>query len=207
MSVLQGLREPVEDGWVSIARAGATVRYPACLQLVLAFNPCPCGNLGRPDHVCVCSVMEIQRYWRRVGGALLDRIDVRVPLAPVPGSQMCIPALPAESVEARQRVDNAVGRQRQRYAGLPFAWNSRIPAGLMDRFCPMDADCRNALGNAAETLGLSSRAFHSVLRMALTIADLEGSERITMDQVLEAVQHRRFGDGDFYWSRTGRSSK
>jgi magnesium chelatase family protein len=151
--------------------------------------------------------VEIQRYWRRVGGALLDRIDVRVPLAPVPGSQMFAPVQPGKSAEARRRVANAVDRQRLRYEGLPFSWNSRIPAGLIDRFCPMDADCRGALRNAAETLGLSSRAFHSVLRMALTIADLEGSERVKVDHVLEAVQHRRFGDGDFYWSRTGRSAK
>ena len=91
MRLLQSLREPIEDGWISIARAGSTVRYPACLQLVLAFNPCPCGNLGRANHACVCSLVEVNRYWRRVGGALLDRIDVRVPLSPVPPSEMCAP--------------------------------------------------------------------------------------------------------------------
>jgi magnesium chelatase family protein len=203
-SVLQGLREPVEDGWVSIARAGATVRYPACLQLVLAFNPCPCGNLGRPGHSCVCSLTEIQRYWRRVGGAVLDRIDIRVPLDPVPGSQMCEPSPAGECTEARQRVARAVAAQKRRFSGYACSWNSRIPPGLMDRFCPLAPPCRHALADAAERLGLSSRAFHSILRMALTIADIESSECIQVDHILEAVRHRRYGDGDYYWSRGAR---
>jgi magnesium chelatase family protein len=201
MSLLQGLREPVEDGWVSIARAGCTVRYPACFQLVLAFNPCPCGNLGRRGHVCICSVTEIHRYWRRVGGALLDRIDVRVPLAPVPAAAMCAPPEKMEDQDASERVRSAVARQKERFAGLGFNWNARIPAALIDSICELDVRGRKALLESAETMGLSSRAFHSVLRMARTIADLAGEERIRDAHLLEAVQHRRYGDGDFFWAR------
>ena len=148
-SILQSLREPIEDGWISIVRAGATVRYPASLQLVLAFNPCPCGNLGREGHVCVCSMNEIHRYWRRVGGALLDRIDLRVPLSPVSTEEMCTPACPGDSEEVRRRVRNAIERQKLRYAGLGFLDNGRIPVGLMDTFCPLDAECRDTLHRAS----------------------------------------------------------
>jgi magnesium chelatase family protein len=199
MSLLQGLREPVEDGWVSLARAGCTVRYPASIQLVLAFNPCPCGNLGRSRHVCRCSPLEISRYWRRVGGALLDRIDLRVPLEPVPAEQMCIPADPAAGDQVRARVRSAAGIQRDRYRGYPFSWNSRIPPGLIDAFCPLSSASRSALLDAGKAMSLSSRAFHSVLRMARTIADLQGSADILPRHVTEASFQRRYGDNDFYW--------
>ena len=201
MSLLQGLREPVEDGWVTIARAGATVRYPAGMQLVLAFNPCPCGNLGRPRHVCICSTTEIHRYWRRVGGALLDRIDIRVPLGPVPTAVMCQPPQPEEGPRARARVLAAVAVQRERFRGLGFSFNAGIPAAMIDAFCPLSPDCRETLLKAAETLSISSRAFHSLLRISRTIADLADSPSICPEHLKEAVQHRRYGDSDYFWAR------
>jgi magnesium chelatase family protein len=199
MSLLQGLREPIEDGWISIARAGSTVRYPALLQLVLAFNPCPCGNLGRDNRACVCTLAEVYRYWRKVGGALLDRIDIRVPLSPVAAREMCIPSRTEETREVRARVDRAVLRQKRRYAGLGFCSNSRITAGLIDRFCALDEKCRRELTKASETLNISSRAFHSILRIARTVADLDSEERINVSHLTEAIQHRRYGDEDYYW--------
>lgn len=130
MSLLQSLREPIEDGWISIARAGNSARYPAdCRPLVLAFNPCPCGNMGRDSHSCRCTEIEIQRYWRRVGGALLDRIDMRVPLSPVAPAQMCQPPQPSEASRAREEVAKAIQIQRERFKGLAFSSNSRIPPG------------------------------------------------------------------------------
>jgi len=201
MSLLQGLREPVEDGWVTIARAGASVRYPAAMQLILAFNPCPCGNLGRPRHVCICSTTEIHRYWRRVGGALLDRIDIRVPLSPVPTADMCAPPQVQKAALSRQKVAAAAALQRERYAGSGFAWNARIPSGLIDAYCPLDSECRRTLLETAETLNISSRAFHSLLRVSRTIADLESSPSIRAEHLKEAIQHRRYGDSDYFWTR------
>jgi magnesium chelatase family protein len=200
-SLLQGLREPVEDGWVSIARAGSTVRFPACFQLVLSFNPCPCGNLGRDSHACICTAAEIQRYWRRVGGALLDRVDIRFPLTPVAASQMCLPSRPQEGAEMAERVEKATAIQRARHAGMGFSWNARIPPGIIDSLCPLNAGCRHALAEAAERLSISSRAYHSVLRIARTIADLDGAADIAEAHLAEAIQHRRYGDNDFFWSR------
>jgi magnesium chelatase family protein len=199
--LLQGLREPVEEGRVTIARAGSTVTWPALFQLVLAFNPCPCGNLGRSNRVCACSPVEIHRYWRRMGGALLDRVELRVPVDPVTASSMCEASPRGEGRRIADRVAAAAAIQRRRHAGLGFTWNARIPAGLLDEICPIDETGKRALLDAAERLAISSRAFHAVLRIARTIADLEASPRIREQHLLEAVEHRKYGDGDFRWIR------
>jgi magnesium chelatase family protein len=164
-------------------------------------NPCPCGNLGRKQATCFCSVLEISRYWRKLGGALLDRVDLRIPLEPVRFDQLEGEAEAGEgSSSLRRRVASAVRRQRSRYQGLSFSRNAHIPAGLVERFCPTDAEGRAALQDAAEQLNLSSRAFHSILKVARTIADLEASQRIGKDHLLEAVQYRRYCEGDVYWN-------
>jgi magnesium chelatase family protein len=199
--LLQGLREPVEEGRVTIARAGSTVTWPARFQLVLAFNPCPCGNLGRSGRVCACSPVEIHRYWRRMGGALLDRIELRVPVDPVAAARMCEAPSRDEGRRIAERVAEAAVVQRRRHAGRGFTWNARIPAGMVDELCPIDEQGRRALLDSAERLGISSRAFHAVLRIARTIADLEGEPRIRERHLLEAVEHRKYGDGDFRWIR------
>jgi magnesium chelatase family protein len=199
--LLQGLREPVEEGRVTIARAGSTVTWPARFQLVLAFNPCPCGNLGRSGRVCGCSPVEIHRYWRRMGGALLDRVELRVPVEPVAAARMCEPPPRDDGRRIAERVAEAAAVQRRRHAGRGFTWNARIPAGMVDELCPIDEQGRMALLDSAERLGISSRAFHAVLRIARTIADLEGEPRIRERHLLEAVEHRKYGDGDFRWIR------
>lgn len=201
MSLLQCLREPTEDGWVSIARAGSTVRFPAAFQLVLSFNPCPCGNLGRDSHACLCSREEIHRYWRRVGGALLDRIDIRVPLVPVTAERMCTPPRHDEVSRMIARVHAATTMQRWRFAGRPFSCNSRIPAGEMDRYCALDDGCRAALAAMSRQLSISSRACHAIIRIARTIADLEAAPAIDCLHIAEAIQRRRYGDGDWFWGR------
>ena len=198
---LQALREPLEEGRLVIARAGKVLRYPADFQLILAANPCPCGNMGRPRKVCGCSLQDIQRYWRKLGAALLDRIDVRVPLRPAePREMMGPPGEPSASV--RRRVEAALELQVNRFSGLGFDRNARIPPGLVDRFCVLDGAALHCFELAVDRLSLSSRACHSILKVARTIADLQGRDAIGEDGLLEAVQHRRYGDGDYYWQDT-----
>jgi magnesium chelatase family protein len=197
--VLQMLREPLEEGTVTVVRAGASVRYPAAFQLILALNPCPCGNLGRPRSVCLCSVSEVQRYWKRLGGALLDRIDIRVPLVPASAAELAQP--PGEpSVVVARRVGAAAARQKRRYASLGFGENARLPAGFLERFCPLDGESRALLARRLEQLGLSSRAYHSIIRLSRTVADLDGEADIRREHVLEALHCRRYGEGSFFWS-------
>jgi magnesium chelatase family protein len=198
-SLLQMLREPVEEGRVSIARAGSTVSFPADFQLVMAVNPCPCGNLGRPQSVCVCSGAEIRRYWQKLGGALLDRIDMRIPVRPVSAAAMQESGGESSAAIGR-RVASAVAVQRERYHGLAFSRNSRLIPGILERFCLPDHAGAAALAGALEKLSLSSRAYHSILKVARTIADLEGGTAIHRDHLLEAIQSRRYGEGDLFWN-------
>ena len=200
-NVLQSLREPIEQEKIVIARAGSSVWFPSSFQLVLAANPCACGNLGRGDKICLCSSTEVSRYWRRIGGALLDRIDIRVPLKPVSCFQ--IAEKKAEtSEEIAKRVRRVIEIQVRRFAGQKFLRNSQIPPGLIDRFCPLNATTASLLAKAIEKLSISSRTYHSILKIARTIADFEGTETIGKEHVFEAVQHRRYGDDNYFWECT-----
>jgi magnesium chelatase family protein len=201
-ALLQSLREPMEEGSITIARAGTSMRFPARFQLVLAMNPCPCGNLGKKQATCFCSALEISRYWRKLGGALLDRVDLRIPLEPVRFEELTASDASdaGSSAAVGRRVAAAIRMQRARYKDRPFSRNAHIPPGLIDRFCRLDQAGRSALQDAAEQFSLSSRAFHSILKVARTIADLEASQRVCKDHVLEAVQYRRYCEGDVYWN-------
>lgn len=196
--ILQALREPLERSRVDLARAEASSWFPADFQLILTANPCPCGNLGKEDGACLCSREEILRYWRKLGWALLDRIDIRIPIRPVRAEEI-LGSPPEGSAPARERVRTALKIQRERYSGYSFSRNSRIPPGYINRFCPLSGPEREVFLKALSALSLSSRASHSVLKVARTIADLEGSADILRVHLLEALQHRRYGDGDFFW--------
>jgi magnesium chelatase family protein len=192
----------MEEGSITIARAGTSMHFPARFQLVLAMNPCPCGNLGRKQAARFCSALEISRYWRKLGGALLDRVDVRIPLEPVRFGDMAggHGSDTESSAAAARRVAAAIRMQRVRYKDLPFTRNAHVPPGLIERFCSVDAEGWASIQDAAERFSLSSRAFHSILKISRTVADLEASRRITKNHVLEAVQYRRYCEGDVYWS-------
>jgi magnesium chelatase family protein len=202
-NVLQSLREPAEERRIVIARAGRTYWYPADFQLVLAANPCPCGYFGHQTRMCTCSMAEVTRYWKRLGGPLMDRIDVRVRVDPsASGGAPSEAESPggrggtAESSEQmRRHIVEATQRQRHRYRGEPYRSNAEVPASHLKRYARVSPENEGLLEQAAEKLSLSSRAVVSVLRMARTLADLDAGAGVHRQHLLEAVQHRRLGEG------------
>ncbi|MBT3275627.1 MAG: YifB family Mg chelatase-like AAA ATPase [Spirochaetales bacterium] len=196
--LLQSLREPVEAGRVDIARAGMSAWYPADFQLIMTANSCPCGNLGRTDGVCICTRLEIQKYWKKLGGPLLDRIDMRVPVKPVdPANLLTNESESSKSI--KMLVDTAVANQEKRFARESFSRNARIPAGSVKKYCPLDAETKALFARTVGMLSLSSRACHSVLKISRTVADLSDSVKIGRDHFLEAVYYRRYGDQDLFF--------
>jgi magnesium chelatase family protein len=203
--VLQALREPLEDGVITISRAEGSVRFPAEFQLLLAANSCPCGRLGIRENSagtpgaaisCFCSPEEVNRYWRRFGSALLDRIELRVPVVPPSAGEMGSGGGDTSAMIAR-RVTLAAELQRERMGSLRFRRNARIPAGLVERCCPLTGRGDQALHRAAARLSFSGRAYHGVLRVGRTIADLEGRDSIDAEHIFEAVDYRRSGDDPY----------
>ncbi|MDR2923674.1 MAG: YifB family Mg chelatase-like AAA ATPase [Treponema sp.] len=215
INVLQALREPLEDRVISISRAEGPLRLPAEFQMILAANACPCGRLGiRHEQdglqgemqTCLCSPEEISRYWRKFGGALLDRIEIRVPVIPPGVNEIGITGCGAacgakrgeeRSADIAMRVKAAVEIQQWRYKGMGIRRNAQIPAGKIETFCGMDQQAQSAFHKALARLGLSGRAYHGILRTARTIADLDGKETIGTEHILEAVQHRRYGEDPY----------
>jgi len=198
--ILQALREPIEEGKIDIVRAGKSAFFPADFQLILAANPCPCGNMGKDDGVCLCSQEEVLAYWKKLGGPLLDRIDIRIPVKPIQNEVMLRGPGEEDTATMRNRVERATEIQRRRYADMGFRWNAKLPAGEIRKYCTIDGETERIFLEAVKKLSLSARACHSVLKVARTIADMEGEKNITKYHLLEAVQHRRYGDGDFVWN-------
>jgi len=201
INVLQALREPLEDRVISISRAEGPVRLPAEFQMLLAANACPCGRLGirETENACFCSPEEINRYWRKFSGALLDRVEIRVAVQPPKVMEMNSAigksAKPEEkSAVIAKRVKAAVEIQRLRFKGTEIRRNALLPAGRTADLCPLSEKAESALNTAISKMGLSGRAFHGILRVARTIADLEDREVIETEHILEAIQHRRLGE-------------
>ncbi len=194
---LQGLREPLEKRFVHISRAGRSYWFPAAFQLFMAANPCPCGNLGRSDRECMCSLAEVERYWRRIGGPLLDRIDLRVAVA-----SRDIDSLPVgeSSSDMRRAVFRARARQEERRDRAGCRYNAELPVERLFAVVEMTEHARRTYRAACVKLRLSARASVSVARVARTIADIEDTDLVSEDHVLEAVAHRRNGEGQSLWS-------
>jgi magnesium chelatase family protein len=184
--VLEALRQPLEDGDVVLSRAGRSVAYPAEFQLVAAMNPCPCGFLGDRRRACLCGDEQLLRYRRRVSGPLLDRIDLHVDVPAVPCDRLEAAGTGEATAAAAARVLQARERQRAR-AGVQ---NARLRGAALRRHCALDDAGRVVLGRAARRLGLSARAHDRILRVARTIADLEGAAPVEARHLLEAVQYR-----------------
>lgn len=195
-AALEALRQPLEDGFVSVVRVSAQARYPARAMLVAAMNPCPCGNYGSRTQPCRCTPREIARYRGRISGPLLDRIDMQLEISAVPVRQIAQSAPEEPSSAIRARVQAARERQRQRYQGENIACNAELSARGLERYCAMDGECRSVLERACERYGLSMRAVSRVTKVARTIADLEGEEGIRRAHVLEALRYRNL-DGEY----------
>ncbi len=197
--VLQSLREPMESSRVELARAGRQWWFPADFQLVMAMNPCPCGNLGKEEVSCLCSMPEISRYWRRIGGALMDRVDVRVPVSPIDPVDLLMPA-GEDSLTVRERVKEARMIQARRFKNFDWSINADIPPAEISKIILLDKPSTMFFTESVRKLGLSSRAAHGVLKVARTLADISCRDEIIPDDILEAVQHRRLGERDLYWT-------
>ena len=188
---LDAMRQPLEDGYVVIVRAAGSVRFPAQFTLIGAMNPCPCGYAGDASGRCVCSAADVVRYRARLSGPMADRIDLHVAVAAVPVRSLGARWAAESSADVRERVERARGAQRARYAGLSSVLcNGRVAGRWLDRETPIEPAARELLASAAERLGLSARSYHRVLRVARTIADLDGEDLVRAPAVAEALRYR-----------------
>ncbi len=186
--VLEVLRQPLEDGTVTVSRTAGTVTYPAKFMLVASLNPCPCGYNGDRLRGCTCSPHAIRKYLSRVSGPLLDRIDLHVDVPRLPYEDMSNRAPAESSSTVRARVETARSLQRARLGGE--GCNAAMPAKLLKDACLLDDAGRSLLGGAVARLHLSARAHDRILRVSQTIADLAASERVSPEHLAEAVGYR-----------------
>lgn len=191
-TVLEVLRQPLEDGIVTISRAASSLTFPAEFMLIASMNPCPCGYFGAniPNHACGCEYGAIQRYRSRVSGPLLDRIDIHVEVPTVTYADLS--ALPSgdKSVDIRARVNKARAIQRARYEADGIYCNAQMNSKMLRKYCVMDTPSQALMQNAIDKMGYSARVFDRILKVSRTIADLEGVSGITSDHISEAIQYR-----------------
>jgi magnesium chelatase family protein len=190
-TVLEVLRQPLEDRRITISRSKYTVDYPASFMLVASMNPCPCGYYNHPEKECVCTPLVVQKYLNRISGPLLDRIDIHIEVVPVPFSKLSDLRKSESSRDVRGRVTNARKIQENRFEDFPgIHCNAQMGSALLQRICTIDAEGSHLLKTAMERLGLSARAYDRILKVSRTIADLERSEEIQPDHLSEAIQYR-----------------
>lgn len=199
-NVLEVLRQPIEDSQITISRSGQNCTYPCSIMVVAAMNPCPCGYYGDGTNRCTCSDVKIKRYLNRISGPLLDRFDIHVEVPPVKFDELRSSEVTESSDEIKKRVDGARKIQRERFEGSSTLCNAKINAEQFEKTCIIDKAAEKTLKDAFESLGLTARAYDRVLKVARTIADLEQSEIIRSEHVLEAVQYRSLDRK--YWSAT-----
>ncbi|WP_449245324.1 YifB family Mg chelatase-like AAA ATPase [Desulfobacca acetoxidans] len=188
--VLEVLRQPLEEGYVTISRASSSLTYPARFMLVAAMNPCPCGFLGDAKRPCRCTPNQIRAYQTRISGPLLDRIDIQVLVPAVPFQDLAAVSEGESSIVLQQRVLAARSRQTCRFSGSRVHCNAQMPVRLVKQYCTLKPEPRRLLERAMERLGLSARAYNRILKISRTIADLEGEAEIQTPHLAEAIQYR-----------------
>ncbi|MET0262526.1 MAG: YifB family Mg chelatase-like AAA ATPase [Rariglobus sp.] len=197
-SALEVLRQPLEDGHVTISRSAGKVTLPCSFMLVAAMNPCPCGYLGDPKHECRCSPAQIQRYRARISGPLLDRIDLHIEAPALSINELRQEQAAESSADIRARVQSARERQLKRFNGTRTTSNARMTHAQIRASCVIDSSLGDLLQQAMEQLSLSARAYDRILKVARTIADLAASDRIEAPHLLEAIQYRSLDRNLFY---------
>ena len=189
-NVLESLREPLENKKVIINRLSGNYIFPCNSIFVASMNPCPCGYLGDEEKECKCSKTEIHRYLNKISGPLLDRIDLHIEVEPVKYQKLDSNIKCETSQEIKRRVNDARNIQLKRYKDFKIYSNAELDANLIEKYCKLDSKANMILENAFEKLGLSARAYTKILKVARTIADLEGSVDIEYEHIAEAIQYR-----------------
>ncbi len=193
-SVLENLRQPLEEGYIHVSRAAGNLRFPAKFILIAAMNPCPCGFTGDKERACQCSPSQISNYKKRISGPIIDRIDLHVEVPRVAFDHLVAPADADPSSAVKEKVEKARVAQRERFKGEPFKTNSEMTSEAVKRYCPTDQRSRELLRSAVEQLKLSARSYFRILKLARTIADLEGRSAISYDNISEALAYRPKAD-------------
>ncbi|MDE7464029.1 MAG: YifB family Mg chelatase-like AAA ATPase [Clostridiales bacterium] len=188
--VLELLRQPLEDGVITVSRAARSVEYPANFMLVASMNPCPCGYYGSETHECTCTPSQIQKYMSKISGPLLDRIDLHVETDEVHYDELNAQGDAESSASVRERVNKARAIQTERYRGTDVHSNAKMTTAMIKKYCALDAAGEKILSGAFDRLGLSARAYTRILKVARTIADLDGKTAIQSNHVAEAVMYR-----------------
>lgn len=189
-SVIEALRQPLEDGIVSISRATGSVTFPAKFLLIAASNPCPCGFLGHPKKRCHCNVFQISQYKKKVSGPILDRIDIHVTVGPVKEEELVSEISEEPSKSLRDKVQKARIVQKRRFGSSGLRTNSEMNAAEIRKYCVMDPEATKLLNQAISRLSLSARSYFKIIKLSQTIADLEGNKTIGISDVSEALQYR-----------------
>lgn len=189
-NALESLRVPLEDRKVSISRLNATITYPCEFMLIASMNPCPCGYYGSKEKKCCCRPEQIKKYVNRISGPLLDRIDIHIEVNQIKYHQLESKEKTETSKEIRNRVNQARKMQLERYQEYHIFSNSQLTPQLIEKFCELNMKSKQMLEIAFDKLGLSARAYNRILKVARTIADLDGCEKIQEKHLAEAIQYR-----------------
>lgn len=187
---LEILRQPLEDQKVTISRASGSITYPCSIMLIAAMNPCPCGYYGHPTKKCICSQKQVAHYLSKVSGPVLDRFDIHIEVAPVEYESLSSDTKEEASAAIRERVQRAREIQNKRYAGTEVTCNARITPDILHEVCRVTSDGDELLKGVFDRLGLSARAYDRILKVARTIADMDGSELIDKKHIAQAVHYR-----------------